>query len=128
MATDWAAKLAQAAPTQPKSFNETPTHTKPDKKVKTSRSPSRSPPPTFNAHEIKQFLQSNYESYLNKAREDKDGENYKVYRSLESSNQWETQVKSSPKNVLRNRPQSSTVDILFEINRSIYQQRQGEKK
>ena len=138
MATDWAAKLAQAAtqptnstqptqPTQPKLGHDRQAQPKPDKKVKTSRSPSRSPPPTFNPQEIKQFLHTNYQSYLTKAREDKDGEQYKVYKSLESSNQWETQV-VNPRNVLRNRPQSNTVDIIFEINRSIYQQRQGEKK
>ncbi|KAI5961313.1 hypothetical protein CANMA_003833 [Candida margitis] len=137
MASDWAAKLANAAPTQDKpTTNETLlTQAKQDKKVKSSRSTSRTPPPpppssssSFNGQEIKQFLQSHYQTYLAKAQQDKDGEQYKVYRSLESSNQWETQVRSNPKNVLRNRPQSNTIDILFEINRSIYQQRQVEKK
>ncbi|KAI5968936.1 hypothetical protein KGF57_000051 [Candida theae] len=156
MASDWAAKLAQAAPPQPKAAaTQGSTHAKPEKKVKTARSTSGSPPPStaapgtttttsttststststssspssFNAQEVKQFLQSNFDSYSAKAREDKDGEQYKIYRSLESSNQWETKVNSNPRNVLRNRPQSNTVDILFEINRSIFQQRQEEKR
>ncbi|KAG5422297.1 hypothetical protein I9W82_001392 [Candida metapsilosis] len=141
MASDWAAKLAQAAPTQPKSATQTPSQAKPDKTSKsTTRPTSRSSPPppkgaqqtttsaSFNAQQVQQYLQSNYESYLTKARQDKEGEHYKIYRSLESSNQWETQVKSSARNVLRNQSQSNTIDILFEINRSVFQQRQGEKK
>lgn len=143
MASDWAAKLAHAAPAQPKSATQTPPQAKPDKFLKSiARPTSRSPPPppkgaqqtssqptaSFNAQQVQQYLQSNYESCLTKARQDKEGEHYKIYRSLESSNQWETQVKSSARNVLRNQSQSNTIDILFEINRSVYQQRQGEKK
>ncbi|KAI3402867.2 hypothetical protein KGF56_004328 [Candida oxycetoniae] len=102
----------------------------------------------FNSKELLEYFDSEYKRYLNEAKKDKDGEVYKIYKSLESSNQWTTKLSSNlnknfgPKNVFRNSknngekkdsyhssengfngPNVNTVDILFELNRSIYQQR-----
>ena len=74
------------------------------------------------------YLHNNYNTYLTHAREDKEGEKYKVYKSLESPNQWTSKPKNGPKEVIRNRNGSNgTLDLLFEINRSVYQQRERNK-
>ncbi|RCK64455.1 hypothetical protein Cantr_00452 [Candida viswanathii] len=87
--------------------------------------------------QVLDYLKSEYSSYLARAKEDKEGENYKVYRSLESPNQWTSNTTSSrqssskynPKEVIRNRPgNNNTLDLLFEINRSVYQQRERQNR
>ncbi|KAL1573050.1 hypothetical protein MG5_03256 [Candida albicans P57072] len=108
MASDWAAKLSGA-----------------------SASPERKPrkkDAEFNSREVMDYLHNNYNTYLTHAREDKEGEKYKVYKSLESPNQWTSKPKNGPKEVIRNRNGSNgTLDLLFEINRSVYQQRERNK-
>lgn len=108
MASDWAAKLSGA-----------------------SASPERKPrkkDTEFNSREVMDYLHNNYNTYLTHAREDKEGEKYKVYKSLESPNQWTSKPKNGPKEVIRNRNGSNgTLDLLFEINRSVYQQRERNK-
>lgn len=108
MALDWAAKLSGA-----------------------SASPERKPrkkDTEFNSREVMDYLHNNYNTYLTHAREDKEGEKYKVYKSLESPNQWTSKPKNGPKEVIRNRNGSNgTLDLLFEINRSVYQQRERNK-
>lgn len=108
MASDWAAKLSG-----------------------TSASPERKPrkkDTEFNSREVMDYLHNNYNTYLTHAREDKEGEKYKVYKSLESPNQWTSKPKNGPKEVIRNRNGSNgTLDLLFEINRSVYQQRERNK-
>lgn len=87
--------------------------------------------------QVLDYLKSEYTNYLTKAKEDKEGEKYKVYRSLESPNQWTSNTgnnrqnnnKNNPKEVIRNRPgNNNTLDLLFEINRSVYQQRERQNK
>ncbi|CAX43266.1 conserved hypothetical protein [Candida dubliniensis CD36] len=105
MASDWAAKLSGASAS-------------PERKKEAAE---------FNSREVLDYLHTNYTTYLNHAREDKEGEKYKVYRSLESPNQWTSKPsgKNGPKEVIRNRHgNNGTLDLLFEINRSVYQQRQ----
>ena len=108
MASDWAAKLSGA-----------------------SASPERKPrkkDTEFNSREVMDYLHNNYNTYLTHAREDKEGKKYKVYKSLESPNQWTSKPKNGPKEVIRNRNGSNgTLDLLFEINRSVYQQRERNK-
>ncbi|KAL6453151.1 hypothetical protein SBY92_000499 [Candida maltosa Xu316] len=76
-------------------------------------------------------MSSSYSSYITKAKDDKEGEKYKIYRSLESPNQWTSKSSShkhTPKEVIRNRSgNNGTLDLLFEINRSVYQQRERPK-
>lgn len=105
-------------------------------------------PNTFNGKEILHYLSTSYNTHLQHAKEDKEGENIKVYRSLESSSQWKTKPSSTKiaassantagpnskskynsKNVIRNQRDSTgktngNIDLLFELNRSIYQQQQ----
>lgn len=106
-------------------------------------------PNTFNGKEILHYLNTSYNTHLQNAKADKEGENTKVYRSLESSSQWKTKPSSSTKiaassastsgpnsksrynskNVIRNQRDSTgktngNIDLLFELNRSIYQQQQ----
>ena len=105
-------------------------------------------PNTFNGKEILHYLSTSYNTHLQHAKDDKEGENTKVYRSLESSSQWKTKPTSTKiaassantagpnskskynsKNVIRNQRDSTgktngNIDLLFELNRSIYQQQQ----
>lgn len=88
----------------------------------------------YNTQEVLDYLNSNFAKYTQQAKEDKEGEHVKIYRSLESSSQWTTKMSSSSstssqgsgkygvKDVIRNKSNSNTLDLLFEINRSIYQQ------
>lgn len=87
--------------------------------------------------QVLSFLKSEYSNYITKAKEDKEGDHYKVYRSLESPNQWTSNTSSNrqnnnkhnPKEVIRNRPgNNNTLDLLFEINRSVYQQRERQNR
>ena len=98
--------------------------------------------PDFNAKEILSYLSSSFNSYLQDAKNDKLGDTIKVYRSLESSSQWKTSKVSNenggntngnknrytPKEVIRSGNKSDTLDLMFEINRSIYQQQKEQKE
>lgn len=69
----------------------------------------------YNAEEVLLFLSASYESELNRAKQDKAGETYRVYQSLESSSAWSTKTNSSSK-------RSSTSDeysLLRELNRCL---------
>ncbi|KAK6459793.1 uncharacterized protein RJT20DRAFT_22787 [Scheffersomyces xylosifermentans] len=101
---------------------------------------------SFNAKEVLAYLNSTYNSYLAQAKNDKSGESVKVYRSLESNSQWKTKSSNggannsngsgnknryNPKDVIRNSNSgnnSDTLDLVFEINRSIYQQQREQKE
>ena len=77
-----------------------------------SASPERKPrkkDTEFNSREVMDYLHNNYNTYLTHAREDKEGEKYKVYKSLNRNGS------------------NGTLDLLFEINRSVYQQRERNK-
>lgn len=150
MTDAWAAKLSNVSASR----NSTkPTASLPSKATETkSRKPNPAHSEsvqhsTFNGKEILQYLSDSYNSHVQSAKEDKDGRTVKLYRSLESSSQWKTKsstkiaspITNSPgtnakskynsKTVIRNQRDSQgkangNIDILFELNRSIYQQQQ----
>lgn len=97
--SDWAAKL-QAAP----------------KKISSPQaSPENSPlPDTYNASDVLAFMSSQYNLALASSKQDKLGEKVRIYRSLDSSSAWTTK---GPKR------DEKAFNLLFEINRSMHQQR-----
>ncbi|EGW31879.1 uncharacterized protein SPAPADRAFT_62486 [Spathaspora passalidarum NRRL Y-27907] len=141
MSNDWAAKLAISSS---KSTNIPPQNSqnanKPKRKQSTPPSSGSSNKPTpevesrFNSSEVLDYLNSNHTKYLQLAKQDKEGEQVKIYRSLEASSQWTTTTKPvnpsgkyNAKDVIRNKSgtTNNTLDLLFEINRSIYQQKES---
>lgn len=139
MSGDWAEKLTSTSSAGSSSRNSP---------ALSGSSPAKSKKPhlasTFNGKEVLQYLHDSYNTHLQEAKEDKLGEDIKVYRSLESTSQWKTKPsfsknagtstsgettknKHSSRTVIRNQQDSSgksngSLDILFELNRSIYQQ------
>ncbi|KAG7661232.1 uncharacterized protein J8A68_005228 [[Candida] subhashii] len=129
--------------TKKKSSSPTTTTSSPPIKKTSTPETTESQQPPFNSQEVLQYFNSNFSKYLQQAKEDKQGEHIKIYRSLESSSQWTTKISSyssstgqggssgnertkhSAKDVIRNKSNTTnnTLDLLFEINRSIYQQK-----
>ena len=154
MSGGWAEKLTSSSGSNMANVSSKPVTTLPSTYVATK---SKKPHPvsadslqpnTFNGKEILQYLSTSYKMHLQNAKDDKEGENTKVYRSLESSSQWKikpsstkiaassantagpnSKSKYNSKNVIRNQRDSTgktngSIDLLFELNRSIYQQQQ----
>ncbi|RLV94975.1 hypothetical protein JA1_001314 [Spathaspora sp. JA1] len=143
MSSDWAAKLANVSKSKSPPVTTPTVNERKNSNVKNKKStptPKASPEieSNFNSSEILQYLNTNYSKYVQLAKQDKEGDQIKIYRSLESSSQWTTQTKPSTttggsskynaKDVIRNKNGSTnnnTLDLLFEINRSIYQQKES---
>ena len=154
MSGGWAEKLTNAsASSKPnKSVSSLPTVRAETKAKKPQHVPSEMlQPNSFNSKEILQYLSTSYSTHIQQANDDKEGERVKLYRSLESSSQWNTKPSSTKiatattntpgantknkynsKNVIRNQrdshgKSSGNIDLLFELNRSIYQQQQHQQ-
>lgn len=124
--------------------NEQPTS---QKSVTNSSSSSQ-----FNGKEILDYLSRSYNANIEEAKKDKQGSNVRVYRSLESSSQWETKVsglkataargnqnsrdnnkkKNNSGNSKQNRSnlqkQGAHFDVLYELNKSIQNQQKSKNK
>lgn len=155
MSGGWAEKLTKASASNVSDVSNKPVTSVPSTPAATkSKKPHHVAdadslqPNTFNGKEILHYLSTSYNTHLQHAKDDKEGENTKVYRSLESSSQWKTKPSSTKiaassantagpnskskynsKNVIRNQRDSTgktngNIDLLFELNRSIYQQQQ----
>lgn len=107
----------------------------------------------FNGKEILEYLSRNYQANIEEAKKDKQGSNVRVYRSLESSSQWETKASglkamsargnhhsgdnNKKKNTSGNttkqnrtnvQKQGAHFDVLYELNKSIQHQNQQKSK
>lgn len=98
--------------------------------IATPATASASPSLPFNSDEVLQYLHRNFQKNLANANTLNET---RVYNSLEGSSQWKTKPqpnnkkpynnpKYNPRAVIRSDQKSNNIDLLFELNRSIYQQ------
>lgn len=103
--SDWAAKLQSKQSEAPEGMTQ-----------RVSGSKSALPEP-YNTAEILGAFSARYESKVAAAKADKSGEKTRIYRSLDSSSAWTT------KNVASKSKRDDEYDLLFEVNRSIHNQK-----
>ena len=106
----------------------------------------------FNGKEILDYLSRSYNANIEEAKKDKQGSNVRLYRSFESSSQWETKAsglkataarghqnsrdnnkkKNNSGNSKQNRSnlqkQGAHFDVLYELNKSIQNQQKSKNK
>lgn len=151
--TAWASKLASSAasPTNAKKklHSQPPHQPQPQHRPQSKRNNDRSaklatPPPTskspvpsasssslapFNSTEVQEYLHRNFQKHLANTSTLTDTV---LYKSLESDTQWRTKTvpstkragKYSPRAVIRLEHKHNSLDLLFELSRSIYHQQQ----
>ncbi|CAI5758341.1 unnamed protein product [Candida verbasci] len=119
--SDWASKLSKKKSVKPTQNTSSKSSTaSPDIESKPSTSTSTSPTNEFNSQEVLEYFQNQFNSIIQKAQQDKNELHYKILK-VDNSKLWKST--KSPKDVIRK--DVSTIDLLFEINRSIYQQNQN---
>lgn len=74
---------------------------------------------SFNAHEVLAFLSARYEEELTEAKQDKTGEKYRIYQSLDSNSAWSIKSSSSGKRSAI----SDEYNLLKELNRGMLRRR-----
>ncbi|CAH2354272.1 hypothetical protein CLIB1423_15S02432 [[Candida] railenensis] len=137
----WASKLANTPPSNTKKKQQPQQFQSSVKKNKDEGSASGSHgnvnainQSNFNSTEIIEYLHRNFQKNLANSNTSNDT---LVYKSLESNSQWKTKsvvnkkasnTKYNPKAVIRQEHKSNSLDLLFELNRSVYQQQQQQQQ